>query len=100
MRSGLTAPGRGAVRPVRCVLRLNAPSGVSRAAHRVTAVEAAVAGAATDGQGAAVVAGGGVALEVRELLVADFGAFADHGERGRRRETGRRRSGTAAKNGL
>ena len=46
----------------------------SRAAHAVAAVEAAVAGAATDGQGAAVVAGGGVALEVGELLLASFGA--------------------------
>src|SRR3954454_18599253 len=41
----------------------------SRAPHAVPAVEAAVAGAAADGQGAAVVAGGGVALEVGELAV-------------------------------
>ena len=41
----------------------------SRAAHAVAAVEAAVAGAATDGQGTAVVASRGIALEVGELAV-------------------------------
>lgn len=53
----------------------------SGAAHAVAAVEAAVAGAAADGEGAAVVAGGGVALEVGELLVANFDAAFD-GRRG------------------
>ena len=43
-----------------------------RATHRIPAIKAAVAGPAADGQGTAVVAGGGVALEVGELLVADF----------------------------
>ena len=43
--------------------------GRPRASHAVAAVEAAVAGAAADGQGPAVVAGGGVALEVGELPV-------------------------------
>ena len=41
----------------------------SRAAHAVAAVEAAVAGAAADGESAAIVAGGRVALEVGELAV-------------------------------
>ena len=40
----------------------------SRASHAVAAVEAAIARAAPDGQGTAVVAGRGVALEVGELL--------------------------------
>lgn len=40
-----------------------------RAAHAVAAVEATIAGTAADGQRPAVVAGGGIALEVSELAV-------------------------------
>ena len=51
--------------------------GTSRASHAVAAVEAAVAGAAADGQRTAVVAGGGVALEVGELAVLLAEALVD-----------------------
>ena len=47
----------------------------SRASHAVAAVEAPVAGAAAHGQGATEIAGGRVALEVRELLLLVLQAF-------------------------
>ena len=55
----------------RFAIMCHLPFGIdsSRTAHAVAAVEAAVAGAAADGQSAAVVAGRRVALEVGELAV-------------------------------
>ena len=58
---------------VHCCVVICHPSFVTasslRASHAIAAVEAAVAGAATDGQCAAVVASGRVALEVGKLAV-------------------------------
>jgi len=55
----------------RCMMNGAGQAGLefSRAAHAVAAVEAAVAGAAADGESAAIVAGRRVALEVGELAV-------------------------------